>query len=406
MTTSPAGMRGRAARTALPDRTTTSIHQLRTHDGATIHGHLHTVPGATTVVCLAHPRQDLTHHPIVAELLDRGYAVWTQGTRSVNNDIDLVHERALLDLAAGQYFLRELEFDLVVTLGHSGGGPLFAYYHEQAGRDPGQRQALTPAGRPTFLSEAAMPVPDAAVFLAAHPGQGALLLNMIDPSVVDEADPMSIDPGLDLFNPANGFAPPPHVSRYPDVFIARYRAAQRERVDRIDAMAKAIAAETAQARAESSDRMRRLACAPRLLITYRTDADPRCIDLSLDPNDRSYGSLFGKRPDLTNYGLTGFGRIATADAWLSTWSGLSSNAGFVRCAPGLSKPTLFLELTGDQACTPSEAGAMFEAIGTSDKLRRRLPGTHFGAALSDGEPSGITLAATEIDHWLAERFCR
>ncbi|MFE2186727.1 TetR/AcrR family transcriptional regulator [Streptomyces sp. NPDC059455] len=38
----------------------------------------------------------------MAELLARGVAVWTQGTRSVNNDVALVHEQALLDMAAGQ----------------------------------------------------------------------------------------------------------------------------------------------------------------------------------------------------------------------------------------------------------------------------------------------------------------
>ena len=32
--------------------------------------------------------------------------------------------------------------------------------------------------------------------------------------------------------------------------------------------------------------------------------------------------------------LTGFGRLTTPEAWLSTWSGLSCNADFVRCAPG------------------------------------------------------------------------
>ena len=85
-----------------------------------------TVPGATTVVSLMHPRQDLTHHPLVPILLHAGTAVWTQHTRSVNNDLSLVHEQALLDAAAGLAFLRERGFAAVVTLGHSGGGSLYA----------------------------------------------------------------------------------------------------------------------------------------------------------------------------------------------------------------------------------------------------------------------------------------
>ncbi len=46
----------------------------------------------------------------------------------------------------------------------------------------------------------------------------------------------------------------------------------------------------------------------------------------LDPSDRAYGSLWGTRPDWINYGAVGFGRVVSPEAWLSTWSALSSNA--------------------------------------------------------------------------------
>src|SRR5467141_3737893 len=150
---------------ATPVETTTTVHELQTHDGAKVSGVLRVVPGVRTVVALMHPRQDVTHHPLVPELLARGFAVWTQGTRSVNNDIALLHEQALLDVAAGQAFLRQLDFDAIVTLGHSGGGTLFAYYHEQAGLAPGARLAAGPAGRATGFADAEMPVPDAAIFM-------------------------------------------------------------------------------------------------------------------------------------------------------------------------------------------------------------------------------------------------
>ena len=84
-----------------PDSAISSVHELTTADGATVRGVLAMVPGATTVVCLMHPRQDLTHHPMVPLLLQAGAAVWTQHTRSVNNDLTLIHEQALLDAAAG-----------------------------------------------------------------------------------------------------------------------------------------------------------------------------------------------------------------------------------------------------------------------------------------------------------------
>ncbi|MHC3002943.1 alpha/beta hydrolase [Gordonia sp. GN26] len=391
-----------------PAETTTSVHELSTADGAKVTGVLRTTPGATTVVALMHPRQDLTHHVLVPELLARGVSVWTQGTRSVNNDLNLVHEQAILDVAAGQVFLRNNGFAAVLTLGHSGGGALFAFYHEQAGLAPSDRLSRTPAGRPVDLAGADMPVPDAAIFLAPHPGQGELLLRLIDASVTDENDPLSVDPSLNPFDPANGFAEPPDSSSYTADFVKRYRAAQRARVERLDATARAHVAESAAARArfaESGDPTdRRAALAPRVMTVYRTDADLRFVDRSLSPNDRPYGSLFGRRPDLTDYGLVGFGRLATPDAWLSTWSGVSTNAGFLRCAPGVRVPTLFVELTGDQACFPEDAVAMVNALGADDVTHVRVEGTHFGGAIRPGAPTGASLAAAEIGGWLEERF--
>ena len=393
-----------------PDDTTVSLHQLTTADGATVSGVLRTVPGARTVIALTHPRMDLTHHALVSELLTRGLAVWTQGTRSVNNDVALIHEQALLDVAAGQALLRERAFDAVVTLGASGGATLFAYYCEQAGLPGDARVRVDPSGRPTELADAAMPLPDAAVFMAPHPGQGELLRRLIDPSVTDETDPLSVDPSLDMYNPDNGFQPAPGSSTYEPGFVARYRQAQHDRVARLDAVAQERAAQTAAARAAyrlSEDPAdRRASLARRVMTVYRTDADLHGVDLSLDPNKRPYGSLFGRRPDLTNYGVTGFARLVTPEAWLSTWSANTSHANFLRCAPAVTVPTLLLELTGDQACFPADADAMSTALGADDLTRVAVDGTHFGGALAKGEPTGNTLAAVEVAQWVAERFAR
>ncbi|MCD2195054.1 alpha/beta hydrolase [Actinomycetospora endophytica] len=390
-----------------PAATVTGVHELTTADGATVRGVLATVPGARTVVCLMHPRQDLTHHALVPALLAAGVAVWTQHTRSVNNDLTLVHEQALLDVAAGMVFLREQGFAAIVPLGHSGGGTLFAYYLEQAGLAGRDRIATTPGGRPTKLADAEMPMTDGVVFLAPHPGQGRLLLGCIDPSVSDERDPLAAVGELDPFDPANGFAEPPASSSYAPEFLARYRAAQHDRVARIDATARALVARTADARAAhqrtgtAADRRRALA--PQLITVFRTDADPRTVDLSLDPSERPYGSLFGARPDLINYGQVGFGRLTTPEAWLSTWSGLSSYADFARCAPGVRVPTLFVELTGDQAAFPADSARMVGALGADDLTHVAVRGTHFGGAIAPGEPTGNQLAADEIETWLAER---
>jgi hypothetical protein len=218
---------------------------------------------------------------------------------------------------------------------------------------------------------------------------------------------MAVVPELDPFSPANGFAEPPASSTYSEDFLARYRAAQHDRVARIDAIARQYLASAGEARAafknsgNALDRRRSLA--PKIITVFRTDADPRTVDLSLDPSERPYGSLFGKRPDLINYGLTGFGRLTTPEAWLSTWSGLSSNADFVRCAPGVTVPTLFIELTGDQAAFPADSRQMAGALGAEDLTTATVRGLHFGAPIANAEPTGNELAATEIINWLSKR---
>ncbi|MCW2758569.1 MAG: hypothetical protein JWO46_2315 [Nocardioidaceae bacterium] len=392
----------------LPGATVTTAHELSTHDGATVHGLLRVVPGATTVAFLMHPRQDLSHHVLVPELLARGVAVWTQTTRGAANDVSLLHEQALLDMAAGHVFLRERGFEHVVSVGHSGGGTLAAFYLEQAILAPAERLTDTPGGRPVPLADAAMPVADGLVLMAPHPGQGVLLTRMIDPSVVDESDPLAADPDLNPYAPRNGFAEPPASSSYASEFVERYRAAQLERVARIDAVARERVESAAQARrryAESEDPQdRRTALASGVLVVHRTDADLRGVDLSLDPNDRPYGSLFGRRPDLTNYGVVGFGRLATPEAWLSTWSGLSSRADLARCAPGVPVPVLLVELTGDQACFPADAERFASGFASSDVTHVRVPGRHFGAPLRKGMTSGATLAGVAMNDWMGERF--
>lgn len=392
----------------LPGGTTTSAHELSTHDGAQVTGILRQVAGATTVAFLMHPRQDFSHHVLVPELLAQGYAVWTQGTRSMNNDLNLLHEQALLDMAAGYTFLRDKGFESIVAVGHSGGAALATYYAEQAALPPKARVEATPGGRPVPLGEAPMPVPDGLMLMAPHVGQGQLLLRVIDPSVTDENDPMSVDPSLDPYNPANGFAEPPRTSTYRPEFVAAYRDAQRARVQRIDdeARRRIEGGRQARRRYESSGdpRDRRNSLATGILTVYRTDADLRSVDLTMDPNARPYGSLFGRRPDLTNYGIVGFGRLTTPEAWLSTWSALSSRADLVRCARGVRLPVLIVELTGDQACFPADARAIADAFAGDNVSHVEVAGRHFGAPLVKGGTSGATLAGKAMTQWLGKNF--
>lgn len=393
----------------VPDTMRTSVHPLRTSDGSPIIGYLHRDGGEKTAVFIMHPRELLVTHYMVPYLVAAGYAVWTQGPRTVGSDLRLEHETAVLDVAAGMVELKRLGFERVVMLGNSGGASLFAFYNEQAVAQPEARISRTPGGRPVKLAEAELPVPDGFVFVAPHPGQGALLMNMIDPSVVDEEDPFSIDPALDPFSPENGFRDGKDGgASYAPAFLERYRAGQRARVERIDAKARALikarmAARKSEAAGEPVEN-RYASAYSGVFEVWRTDAEPRCFDTSLDPSDRRWGSVWGAKPLTSNVGSVGFARVCTPESWLSTWSALSSNASFAKAGPSICQPSLIVYYTGDNSVFPSDVAAIEESIAAEDKSRVNIRGNHHGQSLRLDEENGQAIAAREIVGWLRTRF--
>jgi len=404
--TPTAGLRGAYWDPArLPPDARLAAVPLRTRDGQTISGFLLTRGNERTVAVIAHPREHLVPHYLAAELLRAGVAVFLAAPRLIGNDIRLEHEIALHDLAAALAFLRDAGFAHIVAVGNSGGGPLWALYNQQALLAPDKRIARTPGGRPTGLADAALPVPDAIVFVSAHLGQGKLLMNGIDPSVTDEQDAFSVDPSLDPFDPANGYAGEGQA-RYEGAFVARYRAAQVARVERIDAFARACIARRAEARkrikaGSGAAADKAMAAHTPIFPVWRTDADLRCLDLSIDPSDRHFGSLWGTNPYASNYGSIGFGRVCTPESWLSTWSGLSSAASMERCAPAIEQPTLVVEYTGDASTFPSEVDALFAMIGTADKERAAVAGDHHGRPIREGQDNPKIAVGALLADWLA-----
>lgn len=393
---------------SLPAGAVVTPHALRTSDGAAVAGLLYTAGKSRTVVCLMHPREYFGFHYLVPALLRAGVGVWAQGSRSIGLDVRLEHELAVLDAAAGIERVRDAGFDRVVLLGNSGGAGLYCLYTQQAQLAPDARIAKTPAGRPTGLADAQLTPPEGVVLLAPHPGQGRLLLGCIDPSVSDENDPFSVDASLDAFNADNGFVPTPGATRYSAEFIERYRAAQRARVARLDERARDLIADRLAARkrlkeksARPGDRQR--AAHTSIMTVWRTDADLRCVDLSLDPSDRKPGSIWSNDMLASNYGAVGFGRTCTPEAWLSTWSGLSSNAALEKTAPSIRCPALLIEYTGDQTTFPQGVAEIHRWIGSNDKTHVRVRGDHHGRPLEPGEPAGRTLAGEAIVRWLGQK---
>ena len=119
---------------------------------------------------------------------------------------------------------------------------------------------------------------------------------------------------------------------------------------RLDAVAHAAITERLDARRRSKDggdaAVRHRGAHTGVIAVWRTDADLRCFDLSLDPSDRKYGTLWGRDPLTSNYGAVGFARFCTQEAWLSTLSGLSSNAALCKTAPALGHSAACLRQYG------------------------------------------------------------
>ncbi|HEV7913479.1 MAG TPA: alpha/beta hydrolase [Albitalea sp.] len=395
----------------VPAGTTTTNVVLRTADNAATGGSLYEpATRSDTVVCVMHPREFMACHYLIPDIVGAGHAAWSQSPRSVGNDLRLEHEFALHDVATGLAHLKSRGFKRIVLLGNSGGAGLYAFYAQQAALPPSERVTHTPGGKPTQLAELEMPAIDGFVLVGPHPGQGALLMNCIDPSVTDEGDPLSVDPALDALDPANGYRGS-KGTRFDAGFIERYRAAQHARVARIDATARAMIDRRLAARQRvkaagpaATAHDKRIAAHTPIINVWRTDADLRCFDLSLDPSDRKFGSLWGADPCASNYGAVGFARQCTPESWLSTWSGIRSNASLAKTAAALTQPVLVVEYTGDQACFPGDVQRIVESIPSTDKRHHRVRGDHHGRALASDEEPGRAHAGRLLAGWLRETF--
>lgn len=398
---------------SLPEGTRSETLSFKAADGVPSRGVLHTRGGEKTVVCFSHPRADMSQHYLIPYLLDAGFAAYGHQCRGLNNDVDCEHEKILQDLAVGfRHLMSDRGFEKLVLVGNSGGGGLFTFYQEQAATAPPGRLTDTAAGEPLDLNAIDMPAADGLVMMATHPGEGALMLDAIDPSVVDEDDPLSVDPALDMYNPANGYREPPESSTYSAEFLKRYRAGQAARVARLDAKARGWIAESAHFKARMADPsfvglpldeqhfIRRRAAAGRYMIIYRTEANPAYCDLSLHSweSTREAGSVATTDPLRGNYGPGGFSRYITPRAWLSSWS-ISSRANVLRNLETIDVPFLMLAYRGDNVCFPDDNKDQVEACPSSDKTMEFIDGDHYGLPMTERD-KGMKI----VVEWLRQRF--
>ncbi|HEY3816006.1 MAG TPA: hypothetical protein VGL81_02490 [Polyangiaceae bacterium] len=410
-----------------PDDARVTSLALRTDDRRQLRA-LYWTPAATAAprvgVVLIHPRVDFTHHYAVPRLVAAGFGVLAANSRHVNNDTSCEHEELVLDVAACVKWLRKKAgAGRVVLLGNSGGGSLAGFYQAQASSPPAQRLERSPGGAATHFAAAEMTPADGVAFVAAHRGQGQVLLRAIDAAVVDEGEPLASEASLDIYDTRNGFREPPGPSAYPPAFVERVRAGQIARVRRIDETARALLSAHARAVEETEapefaqrpfehrqDALRRRAYEP-VLVIPRTMANPAYTDPTLDADPggapREYGSLLSDRPDLMNMSAMGFARTCTPRAWLSTWSGLSSNADLVANAARFDQPTLVVHATRDrEVYFDRDVRPVFEACAASDKRLVRIEGArhYFEPDFGETAAPDVERLMDVVVPWIAERF--
>lgn len=331
---------------------------------------------ATTAFVVAHPTSNFHGHYLAEPLTRRGAAVLALNTRYIGNDSMLLMERAAMDLGAGVRFLREEGYERVVLIGNSGGASLAALYQSQAEnlhfRD-------TPDGRAIDVEPADMPPADALALTCAHPGRAEQLLTKIDPAVLDERDPLATDPALDMYDPAN--APP-----YAPEWVEQYRAGQKARLDRIR--------HWAVERLSQLDAIRPADAADEAFVIHRTQADPRLLDLSLDPNDRTQGTIQGSAP-MANAAANGLGRFCTIRSFLSQWSPEDSRAHGPKRLAETTCPVLLVEHTADQTVFPSHIEAWSKAGGGRVHRHALKDAAHY----LDSRPDAIEETADLLMEW-------
>jgi hypothetical protein len=265
-------------------------------------------------------------------------------------------ERVIQDLGAGVRYMRERGVDRLALIGNSGGGALACFYQAQA---ENLNLTDTPAGDPLSLTPDQLPAADAIALAAAHPGRCELLTSWLDCSVVDEADPLGADPDWDIYDPELSVP-------FDRVFVEELRQRQRARNERITERAY-----------ERLALLRSLPGGPadEPLIVYRTYADPRLLDLTIDANDRSPGGTRGTPRDV-NYGPNGMARYNTLTSWLSQWS-LESRASGPANLARTTVPVLHVEYTADQSTFPSDAAAWSRAALGRETHHRLVGATHY-----------------------------
>lgn len=325
-----------------------------------------------------HYNVDFSEHYLGEYMAARGFGFLGWNTRFRGLEPFFLLEHALIDIGEGVRWLRERAgVRTVVLLGNSGGGSLMAAYQAQA---TGVTMRPGPGMELPRALEAIEPG-DLYVSLCAHGGRPEVLTDWFDPSVTDENDPASVDPALDMYAEANG---PPYAPE----FLERYRAAQVARNERITDWCH-----------QELERLARHGMSDRAFNLYRTWADPRLMDPTLDPNRRKPRWCYAGDPRAANYSPRGIGLTSTLRTWLSMWSLRDSWCRGTVHLQRIRVPALVIQSDADTGVFPRDAQRIHDDLASEDRTLSMVPGDHYllepGSARDD--------VADQIADWVRAR---
>lgn len=325
----------------------------------------------------SHYQIDFSEHYLAEYIATRGIGFLGWNTRFRGFESSFLLDHALVDIGAGVRWLREvIGVETVVLLGNSGGGSLMAAYQSQA-VDPNVRplDGMRPAAG---LGE--LPAADGYIASAAHPGRPEVLTAWMDASVVDENDAVATDPELDLFG---GRDIPLDAE-----FVQRYRSAQ---VARNHAITEWVEDELKTVRAAGfSDRP---------FTVMRTWADPRMVDPTIEPTNRTPNLCYAGEPAKANRSTHGIAAACTLRNWLGMWSLQHAQT---RAEPHLARitcPALVINAHQDTGVFPSDARRIHDALASTDKTLCAMDTDHYFTT-----PGARSEQADTIAKWITKRW--
>jgi pimeloyl-ACP methyl ester carboxylesterase len=148
--------------------------------------------------------------------------------------------------------------------------------------------------------------------------------------------------------------------------LQRYRQAQLDRLMRLEAWCKSRLRQIRSVRPGGD-----LA-----FVVHRTLADPRCLDASIDRNDRPPGTTVWGAPIEQNFAANSMGRYTSLTAFLSQWALCSVGDGPARLRE-TSVPVALAQHSADSSTFPSDHKEWVNAANGRIRERVLKGGNHY-----------------------------